>query len=403
MLPDVESRQLVKLVSYHHTADLCVKVRGPDGIAIYKVVSALVAAASPAWRTKISGYDLDVILFGDEALDLTGSMDHAYGLDTVFSIIHYKFHEIPYCPYIGQLHSIVKVAETYDCMHLLIPYMTAWLNSFNWQIAGSQDSDNDEKAVYISWILGDGRGFASIVTNVAHKATLSEDGVLRDTRGRSWNDSGLPPAIVDLMAETRSERVSKITKSIDGLLQNLMAGANTGYIQFCRANGAHEQTRESCQLQQIGSLVSGLTAVGMLPVPDPGQYLGSVADMIGKVCTIKVSRFRDPGATPYWNDHQSCGLQLVEAVSSVVCSDAKLGAEIIRQLASRACKYGTFNLEHFKHLERASGLPEGSAAPAGMDGLLLGNMHVKQVTDVLIDMSSEDVAKQPIDPEDLAL
>lgn len=303
---------------------------------------------------------------------------------------------------------------------------TGRLNSFNWQITGSQDSDDDEKAVYISWILGDGRGFASIVTNVAHKATLSEDGMLLDTRGRSWNDSGLPPAIVgmcpcahwppasvamsnshsraDLMAETRSERVTKITKSINGLLQNLMAGANTGYFQFCRANGAHEQTRESCQLQQIGSLVSGLTAVGMLPVPGPGQYLGSVADMIGKVCTIKVSHFRDPGAAPYWNDHQTCGLQLVEALSSVVCSDAKLGAEIIQQLASRACRYGIFNVEHFKHLERASGLPEGSSAPAGMDGLLLGNnMHVKQVTEVLIDMSPEDVAKQPIDPEDLAL
>lgn len=126
MQPDVESRQLVKLVSYHHNADLCVKVRGPEGIAIYKVVSALVAAASPAWRTRISGYDLDVILFGDEALDLTDSMDHAYGLDTVFSIIHYKFHEIPYCPAIGQLHGIVKVAEAYDCMHLLLPYMTLW-------------------------------------------------------------------------------------------------------------------------------------------------------------------------------------------------------------------------------------------------------------------------------------
>jgi hypothetical protein len=59
-------------------------------------------------------------------LDLDDFDDHTYGLDIVFSIIHYKFHEIPDRPDIDQLHSIAKVTEKYDCAHLLIPYMEKW-------------------------------------------------------------------------------------------------------------------------------------------------------------------------------------------------------------------------------------------------------------------------------------
>jgi hypothetical protein len=60
-----------------------------------------------------------------------------------------------------------------------------------------KDTQNDdEKTLYLAWVLGEARFFARMLPKVAHKATLSDTGVLLDTRGRPWHDQGLPSAAV---------------------------------------------------------------------------------------------------------------------------------------------------------------------------------------------------------------
>jgi len=115
-----------KVVSYHIDADLYVRVKEEHGTVMYKVCSALIAAASPVWRKMIYGGLCPRPDRGKWITDMVAPEDNAYGLDIVFSIIHYKFHEIPERPDIDQLYGIARVVEKYGCSHVLIPYMRNW-------------------------------------------------------------------------------------------------------------------------------------------------------------------------------------------------------------------------------------------------------------------------------------
>lgn len=113
------------VVSFHIDADLyvCVNQQGPT---YFKVHSALVAAASPVWRTQIYGGKYNRPAKGKWIIDMNNDDDSQYGLDIVFSIVHYKFHEIPTRPLIEELFGIAKIVSKYQCEHLVTPFMKGW-------------------------------------------------------------------------------------------------------------------------------------------------------------------------------------------------------------------------------------------------------------------------------------
>ena len=187
-------------------------------------------------------------------------------------------------------------------------------------------------------------------------------------------------------------------KAINQPLQELMSGGKERTIKFCRAKGAHEDLKESCQLQQLGSLVSGLTTVGLLPFPAPEEYRGSVVDLAEKVWAVKVARFRIPGTPPHMDSHINCGINHNEALKRIMCKDAQLNGDIIRQLRIRAHKSGAFSEELFRDLKEVE---ERYPSSEPMEYLHLNTIHFKQVTDLSFNPSSEDEAKQGIKSEDL--
>lgn len=124
--PDI-AEPVVKMVSYHYFADLYVEAREPAGIVVYSVCSAVVAAASRAWRKKIRGGEVGPDASGKLILGLADDPDgDGFGLDILFSIMHLKFHGMPDRPDVDQLYGLARVAEKYDCAHLLAPYMEKW-------------------------------------------------------------------------------------------------------------------------------------------------------------------------------------------------------------------------------------------------------------------------------------
>lgn len=58
------------------------------------------------------------------------------------------------------------------------------------------EKNDDDKALYLAWVLGEATCFSILVTKVSHKATLGNGGTLLDTRGQLWEKQGLPPAIL---------------------------------------------------------------------------------------------------------------------------------------------------------------------------------------------------------------
>jgi hypothetical protein len=107
-----------KRISYHDEANLCILVRSEQGEnVIYEACEALLSAASPAWQKAFESHISGIIF------NLPNLEGQTYGMDVVLSIIHRKLSKIPHRPEIHQLYSIARVAEEYDCTHLLVPFM----------------------------------------------------------------------------------------------------------------------------------------------------------------------------------------------------------------------------------------------------------------------------------------
>jgi hypothetical protein len=123
--PAKASQPTSRTISYHQNADLCIRILDKAGTTHnLKVCSALIAAALPTLGDLSAC--VDVASSGERILDLDGFQNNHQGLDTILSIIHYKFHEIPARPEIDQLYSIAQVVEKYDCAHLVLPFMEKW-------------------------------------------------------------------------------------------------------------------------------------------------------------------------------------------------------------------------------------------------------------------------------------
>ena len=206
------NKMAVKTTSYHIDADLAVKVQDSHGLQVFKVHSALIAAASLVWRQKIYGGEYARPKTGDWVISMCDADENAAGLDVIFSLVHYKFHEIPARPGMSLLHSIAQVANKYTCVHLLVPYTAKWIEGMDWQmIMTNQIGENYEKALFITWVFGEPCWFYHIISHVAYRAILDANcGNLLSGGGVPLEQYGLPSGITGeypFLSSIRSRKV----------------------------------------------------------------------------------------------------------------------------------------------------------------------------------------------------
>ncbi|KAK3303134.1 uncharacterized protein B0T15DRAFT_401575 [Chaetomium strumarium] len=374
---DQPALQTDTVVSYHEDADMCIRISESEGVKVlYKACAALVAAASPSLKALIASKNHDIPADGELVLDVADFGNDSYGLGIVLSIIHYKFHGIPTRPDVDQLCSIARVVEKCDCAHLLVPYMDKWVAGLEWHIVMKDDQNDDEKTLYLAWVFGEARYFAGMLPKVAHKAALSDTGVLLDTHGQPWHDHGLPPAVVELIAKTRYECLTKVMNSVGQPLSALLRGGEEA-LKFCRSKDAEAELRQACWQQQLGSLMSALATASLWPFPSVDQCLISVVEAGNDLQGIKVGRFRVPHTPPHLDSHISCGIRHKEAIKSAVEEDVPLTPWISQQLIAHAQKSGAFNEEVFKKIK---GMEEAIAMlDSTIEGLAPDDRRSKQV------------------------
>jgi hypothetical protein len=150
--------------------------------------------------------------------------------------------------------------------------------------------------------------------------------------------------------------LAKIVQAVNGPLQELMGG-NKNTAKFCRSKDPNVELKQSCEYQQLGSLVSGLSAAGLLPFPTAGEYRGSVVALAAKVWAIKINRFKLPGTPPHLDGHHMCGINHKETVESAMKEDVKLTSGIIEELNIRGLKSGAFVPNLFKDCEGEAKTP----------------------------------------------
>ncbi|KAK3332318.1 hypothetical protein B0T19DRAFT_473232 [Cercophora scortea] len=395
-------RPRLSILSYHVDGDLYIKVRGEEGIALYKVCSPLIAAASPVWRRTVYGGEHPRPDHGKWIIEMIDSDDYVYGLDIIFSIAHYKFHEIPTRPDIDQLYYISKVAEKYQCTHLFIPYMEKWVTGLNWHVVMNGDHNDNDKTLYTTWVLGEGRWFSRVVTKVAHKASVDERGILLDTKGQPWKHQGLPNGIIDLIAKTRLDTLKAFALAVDVPVKKLMDNCREQKTDFCRSKDASGDLKEACQLQQLGSLYSGLTIAGLMPFPDPEEYKDSASNLAKKLLGVKAIRFKLPGVLPHNDTHFDCGIKHKEAVNEIMKKSVQPSGAVIQQLKIRAMKSGAYSDELFKELK---GMEERDPSPEPMEDLHDDKTLYKHTDDPASPdyFSGSDESGVPVKLEDLEI
>jgi hypothetical protein len=95
-----------------------------------------------------------------------------------------------------------------------------------------------------------------------------------------------------------------IFSAIKTPVENILHQVNVGGNAYCRAKDPEEKTR--CEHAQLGSMLQGLTFVGMYPFDAAQPYSASVGDLARMILSIKVSKLGVQGAKPHQDPHSGC-------------------------------------------------------------------------------------------------
>lgn len=176
---------------------------------------------------------------------------------------------------------------------------------------------------------------------------------------------------------TRIKALKQILPVVSGPLQDMLDASPSSTAKFCRAN-VGEETKEQCQLIASASLMRGLVGAGLMPVPKPEEYTGSVDELAKKLLGLKVAHYKLPGAKPHQDSHHNCGIQHAEAIKAAMAQDVELSGVFIQALKERAKKSGAFTQELFKDLKP---MEDRNPSPIPDEDLRSDVVHYKQEED----------------------
>ncbi|KAJ4385457.1 hypothetical protein N0V93_009885 [Gnomoniopsis smithogilvyi] len=358
--PEEPEVPVVKKVSYHDDADLQVAVRESDGVdAIYSVRASVLESASTVWKQTLSSQP-------STTLDLVA--DPAPGLDAIFSIAHYKFQTLPQQVSEAELHDIALVAEKYQTLHLLPPFIKGWLAS-----VGTPAADAD-KLLVTAWSLGHAQWFSTALAHAAHAASLAADGTtLLDSEGKPWSAQPVSPAVVELLAATRAAAVERIIHAVSTPMHRLLNPERypDEDTRYCVAGeDVDEAVREECEQLQLGSAIMGLTKARLWPAPEPARIRAAPLDLARAYREVRMRRYQTPGLRFQEGDvkdvHAQCGLGHHGQIEAVLREQAVPSAGLFEDLAARAKLAGVYSEAIFAGFESVVGgeAATPAAAPA---------------------------------------
>lgn len=336
-----------KTVSYHEEADFDIRVQESDGTnAIYSVCSSTLEGASRAWKEELASHESKAYQ----------SNDPAYGLDVIFSIAHYKFHDVPRIPSIGNLYDVALVAEKFQTIHLLVPFIKGWIAGLPSQITVPGAAVDEDKTLVTGWLLGQAEWFSKILSNCAYNAHIGADGQLLDSEGKPWGDQPVSDDVVEIIAATRLAAIENIIKAVSEPVQKLL---NPQYypdedIRYCHAP-EDDAAREDCEQLQLGSAIMGLTKAKLWPPPEPTRINVSPVQLANAYGDVRIRRHQEPGlrfmeGEAVDDSHAKCGFGHREEIENILATPAQLSTSVVKELHVKAKRSGAFSEELFEDL-----------------------------------------------------
>lgn len=342
LLPAPEKR-----VSYHQDADLDIRVQETDGTsAVYSVRSSILESVSRIWKEELAS----------QAANGNRSGDSAYGLDVIFSIAHYKFHDVPSIPSISNLYDVALVAEKFQAVHLLVPFIKGWVAGLPSQITSPGAAVDEDKTLVTGWLLGQAEWFSKILSNCAYNAHIGAEGQLLDSEGKPWRDQPVSDDVVEIIAATRLAAIENIIKAVSEPVQKLL---NPQYypeedIRYCHAP-EDDAAREDCEQLQLGSAIMGLTKAKLWPPPEPTRINVSPVQLANSYGDVRIRRHQEPGlrfrdGESVGDSHAKCGFGHREEIENILATPAQLSTSVVKELYTRAKRSGAFEEGLFEDL-----------------------------------------------------
>ncbi|KAK2614961.1 hypothetical protein N8I77_001746 [Diaporthe amygdali] len=336
-----------RIVQYHEEADLHIKVQETDGTtAIYSVRTSTLEGTSRIWKQDLASHTSETY----------ESSDPAYGLDVIFSIAHYKFHDIPQTPSIRNLYDIALVAEKFQTIHLLVPFIKGWIAEVPREVTVADAAVDEDKTLVTGWLLGQAQWFSKILSNCAYNAHIGADGQLLNAEGKPWGDQPVSSDVVEILAATRLAAIENIIKAVSTPVQKLL---NPQYypdedIRYCHAP-EDDAAREDCEQLQLGSAIMGLSKAKLWPPPEPTRINVSPVQLANAYGDVRIRRHQEPGlrfkeGESVDDNHAKCGFGHREEIESILATPAQLTTKVVKDLHARAKRSGAFSEELFQDL-----------------------------------------------------
>lgn len=348
-----ELASIEKRLSYHEDADLHVHARELDGTeAVYSVRACVLETVSKVWKESLATRASSVV-------DMVA--DPASGLDVIFSIAHYRFTSIPQQTDLQALYDIAIAADRYQALHLLVPFVKSWLASLDASSLVDGDKANIDKALVLSWILGDVQLFSKTLSKSAYQAQVSADGVLLDAEGKPWSAQPVSKEVLGLIAATRLDAIDEIIKAVSTPVNKLL---NPQWYpeedtRYCHAP-EDDNAREYCEQLQLGSAIMGLSKAKLWPPPEASRIKASASELAQAYREIRMRRYQVPGLrfqqegeeSPV-DVHATCGFGHHVAIDEILNKPTPLFRSVVSELLTHAKISGAYTEAPFAEFVEA--------------------------------------------------
>ncbi|KAI3398939.1 hypothetical protein diail_8262 [Diaporthe ilicicola] len=376
-----------KKILYHEEADLHIKVQETGGAtAIYSVRSSTLEGASRIWKQDIASHPSKTY----------ESVDPAYGLDVIFSIAHYKFHDVPQRPSLSNLYDVAVVAEKYQTMHLLAPFIKGWVAEVPSEVTVAGAAVEEDRTLVAGWLLGQAQWFSKILSNCAYNTQIGADGQLLDSEGKPWSGQPVSEDVLEVIAATRLAAIESIIKAVSTPVQKLL---NPQYypdeeIRYCLAP-EDDAAREDCEQLQLGSAIMGLTKAKLWPPPEPARIKVSPVQLANSYGDVRIRRHQEPGlrfkeGETVDDNHAKCGFGHREEIENILATPAQMSAKVVNELVIKAKRSGAFSEELFQDLRDFINEDSGAAA----DEELKKNAAEYKQTTLNASLASKDAQRE---------
>ncbi|KAL8678196.1 MAG: hypothetical protein Q9224_007136, partial [Gallowayella concinna] len=131
-------------------ADLTLVIGVDEEAKKFRVSSKAMSLASPVWRAMLSPKSG----FKEASLDhedIPFPEDSPQAVFIVFLICHMRFQDVPETLEFEQLVDVCAVCDKYDCVSLLRPWLSKWVEPWKKSVTRS----GFEEWAYIAWVIGE--------------------------------------------------------------------------------------------------------------------------------------------------------------------------------------------------------------------------------------------------------